>query len=174
MTSQSKSASQLPSCSSNSLPSEFRRELETSFSSRKIQEVSNLTARARERWQAEKPQACPGIAVGQFEIPGQSSYAVLLVPKENPDSAYTILVFSPNSSHPGAKLSTIDEWDKGGAANDFIHTITFAKVFSKESIRKLSVRAKDGILAVESGEDAYGVEVFFWSKGAYRHEPIDY
>jgi hypothetical protein len=35
------------------------------------------------------------------------------------------------------------------------------------------VEAKDRILAVESGEDEYAVEVFFWSNGAFRHEPID-
>jgi hypothetical protein len=171
--SRSKSPSELPSCARDSLPGDLQSALETSLSSWKIQNVSSLSARANERWQAEKPLKCPGIAVGQFEILGQSSYAILLVPRQNPDSAYKILVFSPNANHPTAALRALDEWDKGGAANNFIHATTIAKVFSAESVRKLKVETKDGILAVESGEDEYGVEVFFGSNGAFRHEPID-
>jgi hypothetical protein len=167
------SASEIPSCRLDSLPSELQHALESKFSSWKIQDTSNLSARAKEHWQAEKPLACPGVAIGQFETSGQLSYAVLLIPKQNPDSAYKILVFSPNPGDLTPALRPIDEWNKGGAASNFIHTVSIAKVFSAEWIRKLNVKTKDGILAVESGEDEYGVEVFFFSNGAFRHEPID-
>jgi len=169
----SKSAGELPSCGRDSFPAEIQRELETSFSSWKIQDISNLSTRAKERWQGEKPLTCPGIAVGQFEISGQSSYAFMLVQREKPDSAYKILVFSPNPDHSAFSLKLIHQWDKGGAANNFIHTVVITKVFSAEWVRKLKVGTREGILAVESAEDEYGVEVFFWSNGAFRHEPID-
>jgi hypothetical protein len=29
-------------------------------------------------------------------------------------------------------------------------------------------------LLTDSGENEYGVEVYFWSGGRYRHEPVDY
>jgi hypothetical protein len=173
VTSRSKSKSELPTCERDSLPAELQHELDTSYSSWKIQDVPNLSARAKERWQGEKPLACPGIAVGQFEIPGQSSYAFLLVPRQKPDFAYKILVFSPNPDHSAFSLKLIHQWDKGGAANNFIHTVAITKVFSAEWVRKLKVGTRDGILAVESAEDEYGVEVFFWSNGTFRHEPID-
>lgn len=118
--------------------------------------------------------ACPGIAIGQFESPNQSSYAVLLVPKNNPDSAYKLLVFTPNPTHPAETLKIVDEWDRRGAANNFIHTVVITKMFSKEWIKRLNAKASDGILTVDSGENEYGVEVYFWSKGEYHHEPIDY
>ena len=171
--SRSKSVGELPSCGRDSLPAELQHKLETNFSLWKIQDISSLSVRAKERWQGEKPLACPGIAVGQFEIPGQLSYAFLLVPRQKPDSAYRIVVFSPNPDHSAFSLEPIDEWEKGGAANNFIHTVAITKVFSAELIRKLKVGTRDGILVVESAQDEYGVDVFFWSNGAFRHEPID-
>ena len=49
-----------------------------------------------------------------------------------PDSAYRILVFSPNPGHSALALKLIDQSDKGGAANNFIHTVAITKVFSRE------------------------------------------
>jgi hypothetical protein len=114
------------------------------------------------------------VAVGEFESTTQSSFAVLLVPKDHPDAAFKLLVFTPNARHPADALKTIERWDQGGAANNFIHEIGIAKVFSAKWIRKLTVKAKQGILSVESSEAAYGVEVYFWNGVEYRHEPIDY
>jgi hypothetical protein len=161
-------------CSASQLPSELQKVLETQFPTWEIQEASNLSQHAKTRWQAEKPLACPGIAIGQFEIPQQVSYGVLLVPKNNPDSAYKLLVFTPNSSHTANGLKTLDDFAQGGASNNFIHTIAIGKVFSTEWIKKLKVKTKNGILAADSGENEYGIDVFFWNGNEYRHEPIDY
>jgi len=148
-------------CSRELLPEEFRHRLENEFSSWKIQERTNLSSRAQERWRDEKPMGCPGIAMGEFESATQTSFAVLLVPKDHPDAAYRLLVFTPNAAPRTDALKTIDQWDKAGAANNFIHEIQIAHVFSQEWIRKLRVRTKQGILAVDSGETEYGVEVYF-------------
>ena len=99
---------------------------------------------------------CPGVAVGEFESTTQSPYAVLLVPKDHSDAAYKLLVFTPNAEHPADALKSIDQWDAGGAGNNFIHEIRIAKVFSPEWIRKLTVKTKQGILAVDSGETETG------------------
>jgi hypothetical protein len=169
--SQAKQADASSLCRLDILPEDFQRTLATKFSSWKIQEPSNLTPNARGRWESEKPLACPGLAVGEFETPGKSSYAILLVSKNNSDSAYKLLVYAP--ALPG-HLRTLEEWNKGQAANYFIHAIIIAKVFSKDWIRKLNVTTKDGILAADAGENEYGVDVYFWNQGQYRHEPIDY
>lgn len=169
--SQAKQADLSSLCSLDILPKDFQRTLTAGFSSWKIQGPSNLTPNARGRWEAEKPLACPGIAVGQFETPGKNSYAVLLVPKNKPDSAYKLLVYAPDLAD---HIRTLDEWNKGQAANYFIHSIVISKVFSKEWIGKLDVTAKDGILSADAGEKEYGVDIYFWTKGQYRHEPIDY
>lgn len=158
-------------CRLDVLPEDFKRAVNTRFSSWKIQEPSNLTPSARERWKSEKPLTCPGIAVGEFETPGKSSYAVLLVPKNNPDSAYKLLIYAPPLPD---RFRTLEEWSQGQAANYFIHAIVIAKVFSKDWIRKLNVTTRDGILAAEAGKNEYGIDVYFWSKGQYQHEPIDY
>jgi hypothetical protein len=168
---QAQPANEFARCELSSLPEGFRHTLEADFSSWKIQEPLNLSEHARKRWESEKPLSCPGIAIGQFENAGRVDYAVLVVPKDKPNSAYKLFVYSPILANP---LQTVDEWDKGGAANNFIHTITISKVFSREWINKLEVRTRDGILAVDSGENEYEVDVYFWSKGQFRHEPIDY
>lgn len=163
-----------PPCNVEQLPAELQTRLKSDFAPWKIQDSSSLSLHARPRWQGEKPLACPGIAVGEFKRPSQISYAVLLVPSGNPDTAYRLIIFTPSDGASPTTLETVDEWDKGGATNNFIHSVRIAKVFSPEWVRKLNVKTKDAVLAVEAGENEYGVEVYFSSGGHYRHEPIDY
>src|SRR5262247_927828 len=117
--SQTKQADASSLCRLEVLPQDFQRVIATKFSAWKIQEPSNLAPNAKGRWEAEKPLACPGIAVGEFETAGKPSYAVLLVPKNDPGSAYKVLVHAPALPD---HLRTLEEWDKGQAANFFIHT----------------------------------------------------
>src|SRR5271170_7445195 len=77
------------------LPSDIQRQLGEKFGSWKIQETKDLSTTARERWKSEKPQECPGIAVGRFADGATLSYAVLLVPNERSDAGYKFLVFNP-------------------------------------------------------------------------------
>src|SRR2546425_12496613 len=61
-------ANQSPTlCKVESLPSDIQNRLKEEYGSWKIQEPADLSQRARERWESEKPQECPGIAVGHFE-----------------------------------------------------------------------------------------------------------
>jgi hypothetical protein len=83
-------------CNVTALPLELQGQLKTKFSSWRVQDTANLKENTKQRWQSEKPLACPGIAIGRFEDPTRISYALLLVPLSNPDSAYRLLVFTPN------------------------------------------------------------------------------
>jgi hypothetical protein len=161
-------------CTLTLLPAEMQNHIQTAFSSWRLQEVSNLSANAKERWQSEKPLACPGIAVGQFENMNQTSYAVLLVPANKRDTGYRLLVFTPNARHSPEPFRVIEQSDMIGASNFFVHRIQIAKVFSSEWVKKLRVSTKDGILFVGAGTSEYEADVYFWTGDKYQHDAIDY
>ena len=160
-------------CKPESLPQDVQSRLKTEFGSWKVQEPAALSPRAHERWESEKPLACPGIAVGQFEIAKMPSYAVLLVPQSHTVAGYKFLVFSPRAGQPSYEMRVADSGDSG-ADNFFIHTTPISKFFDEPSRKKFQAHTVDGILLVDSAENEYGVEVYFWSSGHYRYEPIDY
>jgi hypothetical protein len=159
-------------CSPNTLPLELQNRLRRDFAAWRIQEASNLRPRAKGRWGSQKPLECPGIALGRFEGTDKA-YAILLVPTDNPDSAYKLLVFTPGANKLAETLRIVERSDKGGASNYFIHQIKIKDFFSSEWIRKLHVKTKDGILFVDAGETEYEADIYFFADGDYRHEPID-
>src|ERR1700730_15083934 len=99
-------------CTSTLLPPKMQGHIQTNYSSWQVQNISNLSASAKERWQSEKPLDCPGIAVGRFESINQKSYAVLLVTANKPNAGYRLLVFTPNGSHSRDTFTVIDQSDK--------------------------------------------------------------
>jgi hypothetical protein len=159
-------------CKPESLPEEVRGHLKREFASWKIQEPETLSQHARERWESEKPVKCPGIAIGQFEKDKTISYGVLLVSQGRPDASYKLLVFSPK----GASYEThvLDQSDDGGASNLFIRGVEIKKFFGGSSKRKFRVETREGILSVDSGENEYEADIYFWSGDSYQHEPVDY
>jgi hypothetical protein len=162
------------SCAVSYLPSEIQSHMKRDFGSWRVQEPADLSRYAHARWEGEKPLECPGIAVGQFENGKMPSYAVLLVPQGHADASYRFLVFSPQSGQPSYEMRVVDQSDKGGATNFFIHKTSISKFFDEKSRTKFDARTSEGILLVDAAENEYGVEVYFWSGGNYRHEPTDY
>src|SRR6266699_1474096 len=146
-------------CKVESLPSDIQNRLKEEYGSWKIQEPADLSQRAREAWEPEKPLACPGIAVGHFESAKTLSYAVLLVPTGHADEGYRFLVFSQKLGQPGYEVRVLDKLDDKGAANYYIQSTPISKFFSEASRRKFQAHTKDGILLTDSGENEYGVEV---------------
>ena len=161
-------------CKPGSLPSEIQNRLKEEYSSWKIQEPRDLSARAHARWEGEKPLECPGIAVGYFENAKMPSYAVLLVPVRHADAGYRFLVFSHTTGQSTYEVRVVEKWDESGAANYFIHRAPMSKFFDKPSRKKFQVHTTDGILLVDSAENEYEVDVYFWSGGSYRNQWLDY
>jgi hypothetical protein len=161
-------------CKVESLPSDIQNRLKEEYGSWKIQEPTDLSQHARERWESEKPLECPGIAVGHFESAKTPSYAILLVPTGHADRGYRFLVFSQKAGDARYEARVIDKLEQNGASNYFIHGTPISKFFDAPSRKKFQAHTVDGILLVDSAENEYGVEVYFWSGGRYRHEPIDY
>ena len=166
-----------PDCKSEALPSKVRIRLEEEYSSWKIQGVSDLTSHARIKWESRKPLTCPGVAVGRFDGRAQS-YAILLVPVDQPNSGYRFLLFSRGTGEQNFDIKILEKSDKQGAGNFFIRKIQmsafFSVFFDEQSRKKIRVGAKEGILRVGAGEEYYGADVFFWANSRYQHEPVDY
>jgi hypothetical protein len=156
-----------------SLPPDVQSRLKGEFGSWKVQESADLSPRAHERWESEKPLACPGIAVGQFENAKTPSYAVLLVPQAHTDAGYKFLVFTTKAGQSSYEMRAIDSGDSG-AANFFIHRVRISKFFDEPSRRKFQVQTSEGILFVDAAEKEYETDVYFWSNGSYQHQPVDY
>jgi hypothetical protein len=160
-------------CKPESLPPDIQNRIKEEFGSWKVQEPADLNPRAHKRWESEKPLVCPGIAVGQFENAKTPSYAVLLVPQGHADAGYNFLVFSPKAGRPSYEMRAVDSGDSG-AANFFIHRVRISKFFDEESRKKFRAHTSEAILLVDSAENEYGVEVYFWVNGSYKHQPVDY
>jgi hypothetical protein len=160
-------------CSVSTLPSEIQDRLKEDFGSWKIQASENLSERARETWDGKKPSGCPGIAVGLFRDVTTPSYGFLLVPIDHPDSAYRFVVFSRNTGQLSYAATIVEKLDGHGASNYFVRKVPVKDFFSEESGKKFQVEATDAILLVDSAEQEYGTDIYFWSNGSYRHEPVD-
>lgn len=168
------SEDQSRACTLTMLPPEMQRHIQTNYSSWQVQDVSNLSASAKGRWQSEKPLSCPGIAIGLFQRVNQKSYAVLLVPANKPDTRYRLLVFTPSESGSPEPIRIIEQSDMSGASNFFVHQITISKFFSTEWVKKLRVSTKEGILFADAGKSEYETDIYFWTGEKYRHEAVDY
>jgi hypothetical protein len=161
-------------CNSSALPSDITKHIKNEFSSWKIQEPPDLSPSARAWWEAEKPLECPGIAAGRFENANGLSYAVLLVPAGHRDAGYRFLIFSRKSRQPSYEVKVLEQWDGGGADNFLIRTVRISKFFDAQSRKRFDAQTIEGILLVDSAEKEYGVDVYFWSNGSYKHESLDY
>jgi hypothetical protein len=156
-----------------SLPSDIQNRLKSDFGSWKIQEPESLSDHARKTWAGKKPPACPGKAVGLFQNAKAPSYAVLLVPVDHPDAGYRFLVFSRKTGHSSYEATVVEQSDDRGASNYFIRKVPISRFFNEESKRKFQVQATEAILMVDSAEQEYEADIYFWSKGRYRQEPVD-
>jgi hypothetical protein len=139
----------------------------------KIQESENLSENARKTSAGRKPPACPGIAMGLFQDAKTSSYAVLLVPVSQPNAGYRFLVFSRKTGELSYEPTVIEQFDDHGSSNYFIRKVSISDFFDAESKKKFQVQATEGIEMIDSAENEYGAEIYFWSNGHFRREPVD-
>jgi hypothetical protein len=147
--------------------------LKAQFSSWKIQEPDNLSERARESWESDKPAACPGLATGRFQGSTESSYALLLVPIARPDAGYRFVVFSREVGQAEYRFDLVEQWDGAGASNYYVHKVRTRDFFSQESKRKFNANMPEAILFVDSAENEYEADVYFWTNGRYDHQWVD-
>jgi len=160
-------------CNLGSLPSDIQNRLKGEFGSWKVQEPENLSEHTRKSWAGKKLSACPEIAVGLFQSAKTPSYALLLVPIDHPDAGYRFLVFSNKTGKPSYETTVVEKSDDHGASSYFIRKVPISRYFSEESKRKIQVQATEAILMVDSAEQEYEADIYFWSNGRFRREPVD-
>jgi hypothetical protein len=161
-------------CTLNSLPSDIQERLKADFGSWQLQAPENLSEHARKTWAGKKLLGCPGIAVGLFEPTTTPSYAFLLVPIDHPDAGYKFLVFTRKTGKPLYESTVVEKSDDPGASNFFIRKVLVSEFFSEDSKKKFQVQAAEAILMVDSAEQEYEADVYFWSNDRYRQERVDY
>jgi hypothetical protein len=165
-----------PSCGGESLPREIRLRLSAEYPNWRIKSPAQLGQSARANWLSRLPVRCPGIAAGMFQQK-QQSYAVLLVPFDNSDSAYRLIVFSRSAKRNNFAMMVVGEYKNGGANNYFIRSVPlthFLDRYYDEKIGELiPILTKYGIELIDAGEKEYGTVIFVWVNGAYRSEAVD-
>jgi hypothetical protein len=155
------------------LPPDIQNRLKGEFGSWKVQEPENLSEYTRKTWAGKKLPGCPGIAVGLFQSVKIPSYALLLVPIDHPDAGYRFLVFNSKTGQPSYEATIVEKSDDHGASNYFIRKVSISRYFSEESKRKFQVQATEAILMVDSAEQEYEADIYFWSNDHFRREPVD-
>jgi hypothetical protein len=154
----------------DALPAEVSRTLSEQFGGWIVQSPDRLTSSARDRWQAEKPLGCPGIAEGRFTSVNRTSFAVLVVGSGDNQGAGKLLSFVRSGAGYHADVL---EQISSGANNYFIHAAKTSQFFDGSSAGRFRVAASDAIVLFDAGTEEYGVEVHFWTGAGFRHEPVD-
>jgi hypothetical protein len=160
-------------CNFDSLPSDIQNRLKGELATWKVQEPENLSEYSRKTWAGKKPPGCPGIAVGLFQNAKAPSYAVLLVPVGHLDIGFRLVVFSRKVGLSSYEATVVERSNDHGASNYFIRKVPISRFFSEESKRKFQVQATEAILMVDSAEQEYEADIYFWSNGRFRREPVD-
>ncbi len=111
--------------------------------------------------------------MGLFQSAKAPSFALLLVPIGHPDAGYRFLVFSGKTGKPFYETTVVEKSDGHGASNYFVRKVPISRFFSEESKRKLQVQVTEAILMVDSAEQEYEADIYFWSNGRFRREPVD-
>ncbi len=155
----------------DALPAEVSRTLSEQFGGWAIQTPDRLTSSAQDRWRAEKPLGCPGIAAGRFATAGRKSLAVLVVGSAENKGQAKLIAFT--RSVTGYHADVVDQISSG-ASNYFIHEAKVSQFFDAASAKKFQAAARDSIVLFDAGTGEYGVEVYFWTGATFRHEPVDY
>lgn len=157
----------------NAAPEEIRRELATGFAGWLVQVPGNLSATSHDRWESEKPLACPGVAHGRFNDAHEFSYAVLIVSAGSTEGRAKLLVFSRSSRDRRYLPKVVEEFQSDGH-NLFLHTVPVRRFFDAKSRQKFGALAPDAILLVNAGKDQYETDVVFWAGASFKREPVDY
>jgi hypothetical protein len=155
-------------CGQLRLPSNAKQALRKSYGSWTIQTAGLLSKTARERWSAEKPLSCPGAIQGRFFPSSDTTYVLLLVQRERPQGGYRIIAVDHES-----RTVVVEASDDQDSSNYFLHGVLTSRYFSREKAKKFRPQAKDSFLVIDSAEQEYGADLYFWTEGHFRTEPVD-
>jgi hypothetical protein len=157
-------------CRVESLPEDIRGSLSRNFSAWRIQEATDLSARARTRWEAERPLTCPGIAAAHFQNAKNSSYALLLIPANHSSAAFRLLVFTQQAGQPFYGFKAVAQGD--GAGDTFVHTVPTVRFFERTSKWVSHSRVSEAVMFVDSA--AQQANLYIWADDSYQQQQVNY
>jgi hypothetical protein len=158
-------------CRPDSLPQDIRSSLARNFSGWKIQEPTDLSARARTRWGAERPLNCPGIATGHFQDAKSASYALVLIPTNHASSAYRLLIFTQQAGQQYYGFKAVAQTDSG-AGDVYVETVPTVRFFEATAKPVARSHVSEAVMLVDSATtQAY---LYVYADMAYEREPVAY
>jgi hypothetical protein len=160
-------------CQIETVPKDIRATLERRFYGWKVQDSTNLLPRARQKWAAIAPLACPGIAAGHYEDSRSVSYALLLVPVDRSANGYKFVVFSAPAGQSFYGFKVLDQSSMNASAF-FIHAVAVDRVFDSDLKKKFRPKGSDGILLAYVDDKIPTQNVFFWTGESYDHAQVDF
>jgi len=160
-------------CQIETLPKDIRATLERRFYGWKVQDSSNLLPKARQKWAAIAPLACPGIAAGHYEDSRSVSYALLLVPVDRSANGYKFVVFSAPSGQSFYGFKMLDQGSIN-ASSFFIHAVGVDRVFDSDLKKRFRPKGSDGILLAIADDRTSTQNVFVWAGQSYDHAQVDF
>jgi hypothetical protein len=161
-------------CQIETLPKDIGATLERRFYGWKVQDSTNLLPKARQKWAAIAPLACPGIASGHYEDSRSVSYALLLVPVDRSVNGYKFVVFSAPSGQSFYGFKMLDQGSVNASAF-FVHSVAVDRVFDSSLKKKLHPKGSDGILFAFVDDSAPTTQnVYFWTGDSYDHAQVDF
>ena len=160
-------------CRLDSLPDDVRGTLTRRFSEWKVQEPADLSGPARDRWVAESPPSCPGIATGRFQNEKETAYALLLIAIDRSDPEFSVLVFTQQPKVKGVYGYKLVEHAEAGASDTFLLSTATSTYLQVDSIWKSRSRPQDSLLLVNVGakKEAY---VYYWVNDTYQRQAVNY
>ena len=158
-------------CHIDSLPDDVRSSLSRLFNGWKIQEISDLSARARTRWGEERPLTCPGIAAGHFQDPKNASFALLLIQASHASASYKILIYTQQSGGKYYGFKAVSQADSG-ASDLFLHTVPPSRFFDASSKWVAHSKLNEAVMVVDSAAtEAY---LYLWNDTNYDREQVNF
>jgi hypothetical protein len=157
-------------CRIEALPQDIRSSLSRNFAAWKVQEPNDLSPRARTRWAAERPLACPGIASGHFHDARNASYALLLIPANHASSAFKLLIYTQQSG-PYYGFKAVGQQDMG-ASDVFIATVPTVRFFDITSKWVAHSKVAEAVMLVDSAvSESF---LYVWSDISYERAQVNY
>jgi hypothetical protein len=151
-------------CTEAAVPTPVREVLRSKFALWRPKQVSDIDEDNRQFWlKGPNAKACPGIAVGHFESSVSLSYALLLVPKSDPNGGHKLVVFSKEQANDTYAWKLLDHAE-GETYSGLV--ISKAEPGKYEDLDGKPVHIRLDALYVEWMEK--GAQLYYWAGGRYH------
>jgi hypothetical protein len=158
-------AQNVTACDDSALPAPVRNLLSAKFSEWRPKQVSDMDPDDQQLWlTAVHGKKCPGIAVGHFETADEISYAILLVPKANPNGGHKVVVVSKAAPKRAYIWTLLDHGEGQTYSGLIISKVGPGKYSDLENDESIQLKL-DGIQVEWLGK---GAVIYFWSESRYR------